>query len=288
MSLSRPIAQNPAARFYDWSGSRGQLEHYDKEKGERIPVKLPFKFIVLDELHTVTGYSDADQSGYWSNEVRRTTDDLTVRTKRGVKYVGPYKDGRGIKQVPTDSKYAKSVYIAQKLDDEWVLANLKLSGVALTAWIDLNGKHRTEGNIIALIGSTEGSKGATKFQIPTFEYGGAPDSDTLQIATDLDATLQSYLDTYLTAPKYDDNAEPIAEEYGKGNDVDNMGSTTFNDKATSEQVEEFERLKEEKLSSNKPTTKASMIASTGGTDEPLPAPPEAFDDEPINLDDIPF
>lgn len=268
MSLSRPIAQNPAARFYDWSGSRGQLEHYDKEKGERIPVKLPFKFIVLDELHTVTGYSDADQSGYWSNEVRRTTDDLTVRTKRGVKYVGPYKDGRGIKQVPTDSKYAKSVYIAQKLGDEWVLANLKLSGVALTAWIDLNGKHRTEGNIIALVGSTEGSKGATKFQIPTFEYGGAPDTDTLQIATDLDAQLQSYLDTYLTAPKYDDNAEPIIED----------SFNTDDGKASPDEIADFERRKAEK----------TKVAATFGKEEPLPAPPEAFDDEPINLDDIPF
>jgi hypothetical protein len=267
MSLSRPVTQNPAVRFYDWSGSRGELSHWDKEKQERIPVKLPFKFIVLDELHTVTGYSDADQSGYWSNEVRRTTDDLTVRTKRGVKYVGPYKDGRGIRQVPADSKYAKSVYITQKLDGEWVLANLKLSGAALTAWIDLSGKHRTEGNIIALVGSTEGSKGATKFQIPTIEFGGAPDGDTLQVATDLDATLQSYLDIYLTAPKYDDNAEPLSTDEAMDKAFEELG------KATPEQQADFERRKAEKIADR---------------DEDRAIKKQFEDTQSINLDDIPF
>jgi hypothetical protein len=264
MSLSRPQLQNPAARFYQWSGSRGALEHYDKELGQNIPVKLPFKFIVLDELHTITGYSDADQSGYWSNEVRRTTDDLTVRTKRGVKYVGPYKDSKGIKQVPSDSKYAKSVYIAQKLGDEWVLANLKLSGVALTAWIDLNGKHKTEGNITALVGSTEGSKGATKFQIPTFEYGGAPEGNILEIATELDKQLQDYLDTYMTAPKYDDNAEPVTDD-------------SFNSPATPEQIADFEKRK----------SQAGMKAEDYPDDLP-PPPDEILNGEEFDINSIPF
>lgn len=251
--------QNPSVRFYEWSGSRGELSYWDKEKQERIPVKLPFKFIVLDELHTITGYSDADQSGYWSNEVKDLRHDLTVRTKRGVKYVGTYKDGKGIKQVPSDSKYAKSVYIAQKLGDEWVLANLKLSGVALTAWIELNGKHKTEGNITALVGSTDGKKGATEFKIPTFEYGGAPTGDILEIATDLDRQLQDYLDVYLTAPKYDDNAEPVMED----------SFNTGNGYATPEQQADFERRKADKQEDQAIKEELEL-------------------GEPINLSDIPF
>lgn len=265
MSLSRPQLQNPSARFYEWSGSRGQLEWYDKEKGERIAVKLPFKFIVIDELHTITGYSDTDQSGYWSNEVKDLRHDLTVRTKKGIKYVGPYKDSKGIRQVPTDSKYAKSIYIAHKLDGEWQLGNIKASGVALTAWIDLSGKHRTEGNIVALTGSTEGSKGATKFQIPTFEYGGAPDADTLQIATELDRQLQDYLDVYLTAPKYDDNAEPILEDA-----FESVGT------ATPEQLAEFESLKAKKLEKQEDEAIKEQLD-------------EVFDaNEPLDISDIPF
>ena len=271
MSLSRPQLQNPAIHFYDWSGSKGELSYWNKEKQERVPIKLPFKFIVLDELHTITGYSDADQSGFWSNEVRKTTQDFTVRTKKGVKYVGPYKNDKGIVQIPQGSKYAKSVYIAQKLGDEWVIANLKLSGAALTAWIDLNSKHRTEGNITALTGSVEGKKGATTFQVPTFEYGGAPTGDILQIATDLDAQLQEYLDTYFAAPKYDDNAEPIYE------DIDTIGT------ATPEQVAQYEELKAKKLSAK------DDIAEVFN-ENPLNPDKVVTDisDEPISLDDIPF
>jgi hypothetical protein len=268
MSLSRPVAQNPAARFYDWSGSRGQLEWYDKEKQERIPVKQPFKFIVLDELHTITGYSDQDQSGYWSNETRKTTEDFTVRTKKGIRFVGPYRNPQsGMVQLPQGAKYAKSVYIAHRVNDEWVIGNIKMAGVALSAWIDLNGKHRTEGNIIALVGSTEGSKGATKFQIPTFEYGGSPDTDTLDIATSLDAQLQTYLDTYLTAPKYDDNAEPILED----------SFNTDDGKATPEQVADFEKRKAAKKADREEDAEIKDMVATD------------FDEsEPINLDDIPF
>jgi hypothetical protein len=270
MSLSRPIAQNPAQRFMDWSGSRGELSYWDKEKSERIPVKLPFKFIVLDELHTITGYSDADQSGFWSNENRKTSDDFTVRTKRGVKYVGPYKDGRSPAPLtPQGSKYTKSVYIAQKLGDEWVLSNLKLSGAALTAWIDLTTKHRLEGKIVALVGSTEGTKGATKFQIPTFEYGGDPDDATLQIAVSLDTKLQAYLDTYLSAPKFDDTDTSDAFE-----NIDDDET-----KATPEQLAEFESLKSKKLET-KPEPEQDVYNRAAVT--------EAFGDEPINLDDIPF
>jgi hypothetical protein len=268
MSLSRPTAQNPAVRFYDWSGSRGQLEYWDKEKSERIAIKLPFKFIVLDELHTITGYSDPDQSGFWSNEVRTTREDFTVRTKRGVKYVGPYKNDQGIVQTPQGSKYAKSIYIAFKNGDEWVIGNIKASGVALSAWIDHSSKHKTEGNITAITGSTEGSKGATTFQIPTLAYGGSPDEATLEIATDLDTQLQGYLDTYLAAPKYDDNAEPV-------NDWDDVG------KATPEQIADFEARK---AAAKQPAKDAS--------DDLPPAKPdvviEDIGDEPINLDDIPF
>lgn len=266
MSLSRPVVQNPAVRFYEWSGSRGKLEYYDKEKSERISVKLPFKFIVLDELHTITGYSDQDTSGFWSNETRRTSEDFTVRTKRGIKYVGSYKNDRGIKQTPVGAKYTKSIYIAQKLDDEWVIANLKLSGAALNAWIDLAGKHKLEGNITAVTGHTEGTKGATVYQIPTFEYGGAPKGDDLQIATALDDQLQTYLDTYLSAPKYDDNAEPIYED----------SFNTDDGKATPEQLADFEKRR-------------AKLADKGEDEEIKEKLDNLYpDNEPINLDDIPF
>ncbi len=72
MSISndRNVNVNPAVKFFQWGGSEGNVKYYDKEKKENVIIDLPFKFIKLDTLSTVTGFSDSDGSGYWSNEVR--------------------------------------------------------------------------------------------------------------------------------------------------------------------------------------------------------------------------
>jgi hypothetical protein len=212
LSLSKPSLTNPATRFFSWKGSEGNLVWYDKEKKHNFVMNLPFEFIVLDQLHTITGFSDIDQSSYWSNEIRNiTTDNLIVRTSRGIHTIGLYKEiaderGRG-------AKYAKSVYIAYKEKGSFVIANIKMSGSALTAWINfcktcnvLNGKTR-------LTGSEEGHKGTTIFQIPTFEYDHY-EGDEYSIAVDLDKKLQLYLDQYLSTKQSDDDVviEDITSE----------------------------------------------------------------------------
>ena len=208
------------------NGEAVSLSTGTRKKSEQVEINLPFHFLPLDQLHTVTGFSDLDQSGFWSNETESTRDDFTVRTKRGIKYVGPYKNEQNIAQLPTGARYAKSVYVAHKEGGSWLLSNLKLSGAALTAWIELSGKHNLEGGKVSLTGSTEGKKGATVYHIPTFEYDTSTTEED-DVAFKLDQDLQLYLKQYLSAPKYDDNAEPVSEP----------------GKATPEQIEEFNRLK---------------------------------------------
>lgn len=234
MSRSSPNLTNPAAHFFEWRS--GKLVYWDKEASKQVEIKLPFHFLPLDQLHTVTGYSDLDQSGFWSNEVRSTKDDFTVRTKKGVKYVGSYKNEQGIPQLPTGARYTKSVYIAYKEGSNWVIGNLKLSGAALTAWIELSGRYNVESGKVSLTGSTEGKKGATTYHIPTFEYDtSTPDED--KVAIELDKDLQHYLKQYLSAPKFDDNAEPVYED----------SFNTDDGKASPEQIADFEKRKAEKF-----------------------------------------
>lgn len=269
MSLSRPQLTNPAARFYTWKGSEGKLVWWDKENSKEVEVPLPFKFIPIDQLHTIAGYSDADESGFWSNEVKDLRHDLTVKTKRGIKFVGPYRNPQnGDVQIGSGAtkgaRYAKSIYIAHKIGDDWALGNIKAVGVSNGAWIDFDRENHAEGKIVAITGSTEGHKGTTDFFVPTFKLGGDPPADVLQIATNLDAELQTYLDTYLTAPKYDNNAEPIQED-------------AFEDtKATPEQIADFE-AKKAKLADKYEDEEIKDMVTTD------------FDEsEPINLDEIPF
>lgn len=197
MSRSQPTLTNPAKRFMKWSGSKGTLSYYDKENQTEVEVKLPFTFLVLDQLATITGYSDQDESSYWSNEVRSVAkEQLTVKTSKGIKEVGLYKD---LMERSKGAKYAKSVYVAYDTgtDEGYVIGNLKLFGAALTAWIEFSKRcANVELGKISLTGSEEAKKGTTVYRTPTFEWA-ASGADEDSIALELDKELQVYLSQYL-------------------------------------------------------------------------------------------
>ena len=206
MSRSSPTVTNPANRFFEWSGGDGTLSYYDKEAKEKVNVPLPFEFLVLDELATLTGWSDEAQSNWHSNEVRSIAkEQLVARTwDGGLSETGYYKEMTVARS--KGAKYAKSIYIAYLTENGHVLGNLKLSGTGLTAWIEFSkGKHVQQGKCI-LTGSVEGKKGRVTFQQPVFEYVHS-DSDEDEIAIALDKELQIYLNQYLAA-KTEDAAWP--------------------------------------------------------------------------------
>jgi hypothetical protein len=120
--------QNPAVRVFEWSGSKGQLRWYDKEEKAEHFVDLRFRFLVLDQLNTVKGFSDDLDTGFYANEVRR--DGIyTLRTKNGIFQVGKWKDD--LSHIP-GAKFTKSVYIGFfNESDELVIGNLQLHGSAL-------------------------------------------------------------------------------------------------------------------------------------------------------------
>lgn len=239
MSRSSPTLTNPAQHFIKWSGSRGQLEWYNKEKQQNIPIKMPFEFLVLDTLATVTGYSEQDKSGFWSNEVKSTIrQPLTVRTKAGIQAQGLYADIKDVIK-GKGAKFASSVYIAHKVNDEWIMGNLQISGAALSPWIDFAAQHKVENGKVIVTGKTEDKKGTNTFFIPVFEYAhSTPEEDG--IANELDKELQIYLMQYFTATQA---AE--LEESAHSIQVDEIDdSDTL---ATPEQIAEFEQLKKSKL-----------------------------------------
>ena len=132
---------NPSTKFLKWDGENGGFKYWDKEKEKNISIPFPFTFLVLDILVTIGGYSNDDKSGFWANEVRRIAkDELTVRTAKGVQAKGLYND---IKNDPNlnGAKFCQSVYIAMYDDNkELVIANIQLTGAALSAWFDFKKK----------------------------------------------------------------------------------------------------------------------------------------------------
>lgn len=193
MSLSQERPTNPAKFFLKIKG--GKVSYYDKESQENINVPVPFEFIVLDQLATVKGWSDADESGYWSNEVRFVgKDTLTVRTSKGVKESGIWRD---IKTSPSLSgaKYSSSVYIAHKSKDGMIISNLAMTGAALNAWIEFTQKNKVNKVSVVLSDWVDAKKGSVSYKVPVFEAKELSDDDRAE-AVELDHQLQAYFAEY--------------------------------------------------------------------------------------------
>lgn len=204
MSRSNPTLTNPATRFFEWKGGEGKLQFYDKEKQESINVPLPFSFLPLDELSTITGYDKAEKSGFWSNEVRDITkDELIVRSKSGIRSQGTYKNSQGVVQMPRGANYTKSIYIAYRTRDGWQIGNLKASGSALSAWIEFGKNHKPETGKVTMSRGDVQESSVGEFYPPQFKFDASSGEEDA-IAVNLDKELQIYLEQYLKQPPITD------------------------------------------------------------------------------------
>jgi hypothetical protein len=209
MSRSNPNEQlqNPALRFYQWSGDSGSFKYFDKSKGEKgenieVPVsdKKPFTFLVLETCHTIKGYSDSDKSGFWSNEVKDMRKEiLNVKTAKGPVATGVYENIKE-KIKSLGAKYCQSVYI-------------QLTGAALSAWIEFAGKNKVMEIAIQVKGSHTEKKGKTVYHVPDFEAIKVSEK-TNNEAIELDKQLQEFLKEYfakntLAAPSEADVPETL-------------------------------------------------------------------------------
>lgn len=211
MSRSNPTPSAPVHKYMTWAGGSGELQWYDKEAQKRVKVPLPFRFLYLDQLVTITGFSDSDKSGIWSNEVRSIKDQLVVKTSSGTIATGSYESLKDHLKAQ-GGKYACSVYIAYQEasgeDAEWVIGNIKFSGAGLGAWFDFRKRHNLEEGAIRITGSATDKKGATTFHIPVIQAAEATSTED-DLAKELDTQVQQYLKTYLAQRK---EAEVVTEE----------------------------------------------------------------------------
>jgi hypothetical protein len=199
------VSSNPSTRWFEWSGSTGQLKYWDKDKQENVFVDLPFTFLILDQLSAVSGYSDDTASGIWSNEVRDLrTELLTVRTKHGIVGKGLYDEVKNIK----GARFTKSVYIAYYEGKELKLGHFKVVGSALGAWIEFSKGKNLYNGAVTVAGKTAAKKGTTKYFVPVFEVKESVSEETEEKAKALDRQLQEYLNDYF-AVKPADTADDI-------------------------------------------------------------------------------
>lgn len=208
---------NPCKRWFAWDGSKGNLKYYDKETEQNIVVSLPFQFVLLDRLAVVRGWNDASESGIYSNEVRRTTDEpFTVRAFKLKEIVahGFYAEIKD-KIKAAGGKFNINLYIAfMDESDTFTIGSLMLHGAPMSAWIEFEKAHKSDlfkGGV--KIGSyEEGKKGGVTFRKPVLELVEIP-PETDEQAAMLQGELQAYLKKYLsrTRPEAAEEAKPSPE-----------------------------------------------------------------------------
>jgi len=214
MSRSNPTVSNsPANRFFEWAAEKGVLQYYDKEAKENISIKLPFSFMVLDEVSQVGGgvKIQGKYEGYWSNAVKNLdTQIITVKSKQGIVAQGLYaslKDRKGL-------HYVKGLYIAYHGSNGLEIGYLKFKGSSLGAWFDFTKiiKNIYKGAITIKSKSDviEGDKG--NYYVPVFAHKAeiSPESEKEAIA--LDEQVQEYLKAYFS---HKGTEEPTAEDFAE-------------------------------------------------------------------------
>lgn len=195
-AFSQPLS-NPSKKFLEWKSNEKCFSFFNKETKENVKVELPFKFLVLDQLHTVSGWNDATSSGIFSNEVKFISKQvMTVKPFKGNEIAkGLYADIKE-KVKNAGGHYVKSIYI---MLEDGTLANIQLKGSAVQQWGEFTNKSlsRLPEEWVVVDKAVDGKKGAVKYTTPGFTFGGSlSDKEAAQADLVFDE-LETYLKAYL-------------------------------------------------------------------------------------------
>lgn len=200
--------KNPATKFLSWKSNDKAFSYYDKETQENVIVNLPFKFLFLDQLQSVKGWSDALSGQIISNEVKTVSDqELNVVCYHKNAKGEPTKTtiAKGLYSqikdavVSAGAKYHKSVYV---MLEDGSLANLQFKGACVKEWSEFfnRSKKRLADEWIIVESAKDGKKGAVKFTTPDFKFERSiSDSESEQADAVFDE-LDEYLKQYLKKP----------------------------------------------------------------------------------------
>jgi hypothetical protein len=217
-------ASNPATKFIEWKSNDKCFNYYDKEAQKNVEIPLPFKFLVLDELHCIKGWNDASSSNIYSNEVKFISKEvMTVKPFKGNEIAkGYYKDIKE-KVVAAGGHYTKSIYV---MLEDGSLANISLKGSGVQKWGDFTQKtrNRLADEWVIVASAEDGKKGAVKFSTPSFSFANSISDEEANMADEAFNILESYLKTYLAKADIDVvlNGD-IANDFNDMQDADDDG-----------------------------------------------------------------
>jgi len=205
----------PVSKYIKWSGATGKFSYWDKENQKEVELPKSIKFIKIAERTTIKGYSEAEESGIFANEVKYTSKEpLTAKTFKNNKILaeGLYKDIKD-KIKTQGAKYCKSVYAYNVDTDE--LVNFQLYGSGFMPYDSNLGE---QGQVIEVTTNPEKQKkGSNTYFIPKFTQLEV-DKEALKKARPHFEALQQYFEARQNGveeeKKVDDAIDEVMEEVG--------------------------------------------------------------------------
>ena len=213
--LNRPEQKstNPTSKFLEWKSNNKSFSFYNKELKQNEEVKLPLTFLVLEEYHTIKGFSDSDQTGIYSNEILQiSAEEFEVKTFKGrVIAKGVYSD---IKQVVNSAggNYNKSIYAVTKEGD---LINISIKGAAVSKWSQFTEKgawKRLTNEWVTIEDAENHKKGMVAYSTPNFKFNTSLTDYEFKIVEARANELEFYMDGYLAKDEPAKVEEPALVE----------------------------------------------------------------------------
>ena len=198
--LKREVTKNsnPTSKFLEWKSNNKSFSYYDKENKQNVEVKLPLTFLVLEEFHTIKGFSDSDQTGIYANEILQiSAEEFEVKSFKGrVIAKGTYSD---IKQAvnAAGGNYHKSIYAVTK---EGELINISIKGAAVSKWSQFTEKgawKRLKDEWVTIEGAEQHQKGMVSYSTPNFKFNTSLSDYEFKIVEAKAKELEGYMDGYL-------------------------------------------------------------------------------------------
>ena len=213
--LNRPEQKstNPTSKFMEWKSNNKSFSFYNKELKQNEEVKLPLTFLVLEEYHTIKGFSDADQTGIYSNEILQiSAEEFEVRTFKGrVIAKGSYSDIKGSVHA-AGGNYHKSIYAVTKEGD---LINISFNGAAVSKWSQFTEKgmwKRLTNEWVTIEDAEDHKKGMVAYSTPNFKFNTSLTDYEFKIVEARANELEFYMDGYLAKDEPAKVEEPALVE----------------------------------------------------------------------------
>jgi hypothetical protein len=213
--LKREVTKNsnPTSKFMEWKSNNKSFSFYDKENKQNVEVKLPLTFLVLEEFHTIKGFSDSDQTGIYSNEILQiNAEEFEVRTFKGrVIAKGTYSDIKASVNA-AGGNYHKSIYAVTKEGD---LINISFKGAAVSKWSQFTEKgawKRLKSEWVTIEDAEDHKKGTVTYSTPNFKFNTSLTDYEFKIVEAKANELEAYMDGYLAKDEPAKVEEPALVE----------------------------------------------------------------------------